>query len=473
MIARLAGALACATLILPATAGAMTQRIVNGSPSTADELPYVAGLEIAIQNAGDDDPDALCGGSLIAARWILTAAHCLVEEQVDLEHSFAVLGATDLDTSTEEQHYGFADGFVPEGYASGGGGFDVGLIRLVRPAPQTQLRLLRARDGGLYPPDAEALTAGWGYTEDPQDHGTLSTDQLRKVDLRIYSDAECADAFSDAGQSGALEPDTEICALAPNKDSCNGDSGGPLLVNDGTGLPALVGAVSFGIGNGSILRGDRSCNEGPPGVYSEVASDPLNSFVREKVPQVEIDADVQTPVPGEQVTFTASPNDPGGNGPFGGYDALSWDLDGDGTFGEQAGKRKVTRSVHAGTTPISVRATSTAGDAEVRTIRVVTQNKSAVSFAKASARVRAGHRVKVRVRRVGRGGGSVKVRVSGHGVTPRARTIHFSGTEASRALRLRAGRKASRQVTVRLQSFAGDVVAGARTTLHLKVERAR
>ncbi len=403
---------------------------------------------------------------------MLTAAHCLAEGPTgppDLTRSRVIIGATDLNAATEDQQYGIAEGVFPEEYTTGNGGHDVGLIRLARPAPGPQLRLLRARDTARYVPGTTALTAGWGYTEDPQDGGTVSTNQLRAVDLQIYSDEQCAQEFEAAGQGGQLDFSTEICALAPNKDSCNGDSGGPLIADDGTGLAALVGAVSFGIGSGSILRGDRSCNEGPPGVYAKVAADPLNAFVRGRVPQVEIDPDVQTPVPGERVTFTAHPRDPDGTGPFGGYDELSWDLDGDGVFGQQAGTRAVTLAVGAGTAAVSVRASSADGDAEVRTIRVTTQAKSAVAFARRTARVRAGRSVVLRVRRIGVGAGSARVAVSGSRVRPRRRTLHFTGNERARTVRLRARRRASGTVRVRLVSFSGDVVAGTRTTLRLRI----
>ena len=469
MLRRLALLTALLALAAGAPAGAMpSERIVGGTPTAHADLPFMAGLKIAISGVGGDEPDALCGGALIAARWVLTAAHCLAEEPVDVENSYAVIGATNLNTATPDQHFRWQQAIYAPAYDAGTGGSDVGLIRLERPAPGPQLRLLQPGDAGLFTPGTTSYTAGWGYTEDPLDGGTISTNQLRSVDLQIVSDADCAAAFEDAGAPGILEFATEICAIAPNKDSCNGDSGGPLFVDDEGGLPALVGAVSFGIGSGSILRPDRSCNEGPPGVYAKVGSDPLNAYVRQNVPQVELGVQPEEPVPGQRVTLTAQPDHPQGSGPFGGYDGLEWDLDGDGTFGERAGSRTATVTVREPGTSVAVLATSTSGDAEVRRTRIVPVPKSAVSFARASMVVRAGRAVRIRVDRVGTGAGGATVR-AGRGATPRRRTLAFTGREAFRTVRLRAARGRARTVTLRLQSFTGDVIAGARTTMRLRV----
>ncbi len=471
MVARAAFVLVLLAAALPATATAATPRIVGGTTASTAELPYAAGLEIALQGVGGDEPDALCGGTLIAARWVVTAAHCLVEEPIDPAHSYVVLGATDLDTATPDQIYGFADGGVPKAY-TGSGGYDVGLVQLSRPAPEQQVRLARPSDSALLAGGTPALTAGWGLTEDKDDGGTLSTNQLRMVGLNLYSDTDCANAFAAVGQSASgLDFSTEICALAPNKDSCNGDSGGPLIVADGSGQPTLIGAVSFGIGNGDTARGSRSCNEGPPGVYAKIGANPLNAFIRSVVPQVEIDSNVKVPVPGETVTLTAAPNAPGGTGRFGGYDALAWDLNGDGTFAEELDKRVVSVPAAAGATTVSVRATTTAGDAEVRTLRLISQNKSALAFAKRSAKVRRGRTVRLKVNRIGAGAGTVKVTVSGHGVSATPKTLTISGAEPSVTVRLHARRGASRKVSVRLTSFAGDVIAGTHPRLTLKTRR--
>lgn len=468
MVLRVALVLSLAALAFPAAALARTNRIVGGTPSSAVELPYIAGLEIALQGVGGDEPDALCGGTLIAARWVVTAAHCLVEEPVDPAHTRVILGATSLDAATPDQIYGVASGIFAKAYSTGNGGFDVGLIQLSRPAPNQQIRLARPSDGALLAGGRAALTAGWGLTEDKEDGGSLSTGQLRKVDLTLYSDQGCREAFGAAGQTGGLDFTTEICALAPNKDSCNGDSGGPLVVGDRSGLPTLIGAVSFGIGGGDPNRGSRSCNEGPPGVYARIGANPLNAFIRANVPQVELNTNVAVPVAGERVTFTALPHAPGFSGRFGGYDALAWDLDGDGNFGERIDKRVVSVPVAAGATTVSVRATTTAGDAEVRTLRLTSQDKSALAFAKRSARVQRGRTVTLKIKRIGAGAGSARVRVSGHGVTARPATLKINGSERSVLVRLRARRNASRKVTVRLASFKGDVVAGTRTRLALR-----
>lgn len=460
MLHRFVGVIAAVFAIGLAPTASAAPRIVGGLPAAADEFPFEVGLKIALKNTGDDGPDSLCAGSLIAARWVLTVAHCLVTDSIDAEHSVAIIGTTNLETANDAQRYGFAEYRADPGYLTGSGGHDVGLIRLDRPAPQRQLRLLRPDEPQLYAPGVGATAVGWGFTEDPADGGTLSPMELRKVDLRIYDDAECANAFGD--QAAQLDFNTELCALSPGKDACNGDSGGPLLVPDPTtGGVALAGAVSFGIGNGDLLEGDRSCNEGPPGVYSRLGGTTLNDYVRSIVPQVEI-ATVRRPVAGHRVTIKALPRAPDGNGRFGGYDHLSWDLDGDGSFDDAEDRTTVRPVYRAGVQTIAVLATTKAGDAEVRVTRLKVRNATRLSFTRRSYRPRAGF-VDVGVRRAGRGGGSFRLTVRSPAHQARLR-LRYAGPGKVVHVAVPLKRFGTQGVArLSLDSFTGALTPGRRT----------
>ena len=129
--------------------------------------------------------------------------------------------------------------------------------------------------------------------------------------MPIRTDAACAT------YGAAYVPLTMVCAGAADppdsSDTCAGDSGGPLLVSDGTAL-VLTGVVSFGNG----------CNEqGFPGVYTRVGSQPLNAWVRGQVNDVDFTIPTAAPRAGEPVAFAAT-------APAGAD--FAWDFDNDGAF---------------------------------------------------------------------------------------------------------------------------------------------
>ena len=49
-------------------------RVVNGDAATIEDIPWQAVVEVLVE-----DGIWLCGGSIIDASWVVTAAHCLVE----------------------------------------------------------------------------------------------------------------------------------------------------------------------------------------------------------------------------------------------------------------------------------------------------------------------------------------------------------------------------------------------------------
>lgn len=77
----------------------ISSRIVGGREAEPHEFPYQALLSPQVPTV-----DAMCGGSIISARSILTAAHCLVDARGELYNEIdVILGAHNrqIDESTQ------------------------------------------------------------------------------------------------------------------------------------------------------------------------------------------------------------------------------------------------------------------------------------------------------------------------------------------------------------------------------------
>jgi secreted trypsin-like serine protease len=248
---RLAAATLVATALcvmgsaIPAAPGSgPTPRIVGGQPAPAGAYPWMT----ALVRAGEAPRTGhRCGATLIGPRRLLTAAHCLTEEEP--KRLDAVVGAERL-SAEDGERIGIAR------YATDPGRADLALLKLARRAPEPPLALAGPGDEPLYAPGQTARALGWGLTSQ---NGRRGTDLLRQVDVPIVSDEECALAYQDSHPP--FRGKKEICAGAAGRDACGGDSGGPLLVSDSAGTPKQVGVVSFGRGCGRARF---------PGVYSEV-----------------------------------------------------------------------------------------------------------------------------------------------------------------------------------------------------------
>ena len=112
-----------------------------------------------------------------------------------------------------------------------------------------------------------ATVIGWGYTNEKEKGGQRS-ETLLKVDVPIISNQLCQTWFEEEAMKEKMDPvvvnDGRICAGTElgGKDSCLGDSGGPLMIKQ-DGRHMLVGVVSTGIGCGRPKL---------PGLYTRVHS---------------------------------------------------------------------------------------------------------------------------------------------------------------------------------------------------------
>lgn len=226
---------------------APTQRILGGTVVPTGAYPWMAAI---LTRGGDTYFDQYCGGSLIHANWVMTAAHCVVDEpesQVEV-----LLGQEDLDGSGGDRisvkrvivHPDYFQAEDP----------DIALLELSRPATQTPLPLLR-EPSVLDDPGHIARVIGWGLIGPDG----IAPNDLMQVDLPIVSHSICNAAYD-----GTLVEETMLCAgpAAGGKDSCQGDSGGPLFVANGNSGWLQAGIVSFG---------DECGMAGSYGVYTRVS----------------------------------------------------------------------------------------------------------------------------------------------------------------------------------------------------------
>jgi len=248
----------------------------------------------------------ICGASLVRPDVVLTAAHCIDGNEQAPDRFRLLIGTTDREQGGER--IGAVRVVEHPQYDTGGGGYDVAVLKLSRAAVLgSAIRIADSGDQSRFEPGDVATIVGWGATF-PQG---FSERHLREADVPIRSDSECALSYT---VTASFDPATMICAgyEQGGADSCQGDSGGPLMVPDAAGRFVLVGAVSFGIGCAFPTQ---------YGVYSEVAGATLRPWVEARFNEL---SPAGTTLPGgDPGTGTSDPVGGGGHtaGPAGGQQA--------------------------------------------------------------------------------------------------------------------------------------------------------
>jgi trypsin len=243
------------TLGLPARAGADAQEtIVGGTVTTIGTWPSTVAL--LTHGTVDSINSQFCGGTLVADRWVVTAAHCTrgyTAAQID-----AVTGRTDMNTSTGQRIQVQAIYDHPS-YNDSTKDSDLSLLYLSSASTQATMALIEQGDPqGRTADGTQGITVGWGDTISGSGAGS---NVLRQVTVPIIATATANAADWYAG--GVTANMFAAGYAAGGKDSCQGDSGGPYMVPSGSGGYVLAGAVSWGNGCADPKQ---------PGVYTRLSN---------------------------------------------------------------------------------------------------------------------------------------------------------------------------------------------------------
>jgi len=226
-------------------------RIVSGWNADEGEWPWIA----ALMNNGRQ----FCGGSLIDDKHILTAAHCVAHmSRYDVANLKVRLGDYKIKTAGETKifeskaarvvrHKEFTQQTLHK---------DVAIITMEEPVPAsfTKVRPVCLPTGNDQYTAKTATVIGWGSLREngPQ------PDVLQEMTVAVWDNQECKETYGNAAPGGIMPH--MLCAGFKGKDSCSGDSGGPMQIGTGNKW-TQIGIVSWGIGCGKSHY---------PGVYTRV-----------------------------------------------------------------------------------------------------------------------------------------------------------------------------------------------------------
>ncbi|XP_066942649.1 trypsin-1-like [Macrobrachium rosenbergii] len=223
------------------TKASLNEHRIVGGTNAKMRHPWMVHLKMTV---GKYNYEYRCGGTLVTNKHIVSAAHCFYG--YDIRTVDVALGKNDLSvaneqgsvwrrTSTYKVHESYDDSLLLH---------DIAIVTIPEPVTYSDLILpiclppadLKIQGG------EESVAIGWGATS----YGGQEALVLQEVNLTVQSNSQCqSDWRKKFGDLYFEIFDSQLCTKNAGKDTCSGDSGGPLLYKV-NGTWTLIGITSFG-----------------------------------------------------------------------------------------------------------------------------------------------------------------------------------------------------------------------------------
>jgi secreted trypsin-like serine protease len=226
-----------------------SDKVVGGVQSTRGDWPWSCSMR--------NPTSHICGGSLINAQWVATAAHCVNKNTAASNYKWKCGLHARLTDEVYTKTFTSVSFVVHPSYNSQIIQNDIALFRISSSdiGYDNYIMPVCFPPAGTVYAGKTSIGMGWGTLSSG---GSLASVHM-EVAMPVLTDSACTTKFGGASRLNAA---TQICAgeTGQNKDTCQGDSGGPLVVQHANGRWYLAGLTSWGYG----------CGDG--GVYTRLSA---------------------------------------------------------------------------------------------------------------------------------------------------------------------------------------------------------
>jgi trypsin len=246
-------------------------QIIGGSDVPNGKYPFMAAI---FEKVGEGPPwfyGHICGGTLIDPDSVLTAAHCVTEGQFASDLRVAV-GRTVL-----SKNQGYVRNvnriYIHPYYDSETQKNDVAVLKLNSRVNLPWILIPRSTDNRFEQHGRSLRVAGWGETFTEEGY----PDRMRETQVPVLSDYWAEQFYGDA-----FFPTVMVAAGKEGKDTCFGDSGGPLFEKVQVRVNGRWHTYYYQVGITSFSFGESCGQAGYVGAYTEVNNPGIRSFILDR-----------------------------------------------------------------------------------------------------------------------------------------------------------------------------------------------